>query len=79
MVCSRWTAKEAAFKALFPTVKISWKDIQVSKEGGLKPMMALLPRNDAANYEAPRNQFKLHLSVSHDGNYVASVVLAEHG
>lgn len=74
---SRWTSKEAAFKALFPALKISWKDIKVVKQEAPKPVMSLLSFKQDANSSEDLDRIKLHLSVSHDGDYVASVVLAE--
>lgn len=65
----RWTIKEAAYKALFPLYKPTWKDLTVSKvpaDGG-KPCLA---------FEGSA-KVKLHVSVSHDGEYTIANVLAE--
>lgn len=65
----RWTIKEAAYKALSPVYKPTWKDLTVSKvpgDGG-KPSLKF------ENFE----EVKLHVSVSHDGEYTVANVLAE--
>ena len=65
----RWAIKEAAYKALFPLYKPTWKDLTVSKapgDGG-KPTLAF------RGFE----EVKLHVSVSHDGEYTVASVLAE--
>jgi len=65
----RWAIKEAAYKALFPLYKPTWKDLTVSKDpaGGGKPTLAF----DGST------KVKLHVSVSHDGEYTVANVLAE--
>lgn len=65
----RWATKEAAYKALFPLYKPTWKDLTVSKvpgEGG-KPSLT---------FES-FVEVKLHVSISHDGEYIVANVLAE--
>jgi len=65
----RWAVKEAAYKALFPLYKPTWKDLTVSKapEDGGKPGLTF------ENYA----RVKLHVSVSHDGEHTVANVLAE--
>ncbi|KAF9646497.1 4'-phosphopantetheinyl transferase [Thelephora ganbajun] len=65
----RWAIKEAAYKALFPLYKPTWKDLTVSKApmGGGKPTLTF--ENSA--------KVELHVSVSHDGEYTIANVLAE--
>jgi len=65
----RWAIKEAAYKALFPLYKPTWKDLTVSKaqEDGDKPSLTF--ENSA--------EMKFHVSVSHDGEYTVANVLAE--
>ena len=66
----RWAIKEAAYKALFPVYKPTWKDLTVSKplpDGG-KPSLTF----------GGSTGVKLHVSVSHDGGYTVANVLAEH-
>ncbi|KAM0752856.1 4'-phosphopantetheinyl transferase [Meredithblackwellia eburnea MCA 4105] len=38
----RWAAKEAAYKAFYPARKLSWKDISVSKDSGVKPSLVVV-------------------------------------
>jgi holo-[acyl-carrier protein] synthase len=65
----RWAIKEAAYKALFPLYKTTWKDLTVSKvpAGGGKPSLTF----------DKSVKVKLHVSVSHDGEYTVANVLAE--
>lgn len=65
----RWAVKEAAYKALFPNYKPIWKDLSVSKE----PSNGGKPRLRFGKFENVR----LHVSVSHDGEYIVANVLAE--
>jgi holo-[acyl-carrier protein] synthase len=65
----RWAIKEAAYKALSPRYKPTWKDLSVSKlpgDGG-KPSLTFESFVDV----------KLHVSISHDGEYTVANVLAE--
>ena len=52
---TRWAAKEAAYKAAYPHAILSWKDINVIKNG---------PRPEMYIKGFP----KAHLSISHDGD-----------
>lgn len=72
----RWTAKEAAYKALYPRMQLSWKDLSVTKDtDGVKPHLIFSVENQARHtFDDPP---RLHLSVSHDGDYVISFVVAE--
>jgi holo-[acyl-carrier protein] synthase len=65
----RWAVKEAAYKALFPSYKPTWKELTAVKEpsGGGKPELRF------GKFESVR----LHVSVSHDGEYTVANVLAE--
>ena len=65
----RWAVKEAAYKALFPNYEPTWKDLSVSKE----PSDGGKPRVRFRKFENVR----LHVSVSHDGEYAVANVLAE--
>lgn len=73
----RFSVKEAAYKALYPTVRPTWKELSYTGFGkqppGSKPILV---------YEPPilamRDKIgQLHVSVSHDGEYVASTVIVE--
>jgi holo-[acyl-carrier protein] synthase len=66
----RWAAKEAVFKACYPSLKLTWKQVETWKAGP-KPMMRLL-------LDIPKEQSpQLHLSISHDGEYIVGYVVAE--
>ena len=65
----RWAIKEAAYKALFPFYKPTWKDLTVSKVPADNGKPSLTFQNSA--------KVKLHVSVSHDGEYTVANVLAE--
>ncbi|KAG8845867.1 hypothetical protein FRB96_002235 [Tulasnella sp. 330] len=68
----RWAAKEAAYKALFPSYKATWKELTLSRhEANPKPNLAFRP----IGKEDPK--LKFHVSISHDGDYVIAQVLAE--
>ncbi|KAI0637867.1 4'-phosphopantetheinyl transferase [Trametes polyzona] len=70
----RWGVKEAAYKALFPLARPTWKDFtfhSLSPDGLRKPMLEYHTDDEAAF------SWKLHASVSHDGDYVFATVLAE--
>lgn len=88
-ISCRWTAKEAAFKALYPHYAtretVSWHDAIVT--GRPKPRLVYSERlkeafarqdlNSEGEKEARAILPTLHLSVSHDGDYVVSYVVAE--
>lgn len=71
-----WTAKEAAFKALTGCVARpirSWHDLVVRKpDGSPKPVVELVQA-----VHADARDFRLHLSVSHDGDTMIAFVVAE--
>ncbi|KAF9006444.1 4'-phosphopantetheinyl transferase [Cyathus striatus] len=70
----RWAVKEAAYKAMFPTVYPTWKELSYRGiEGFNKPSVAYHPfdRRDGLKIGP------IHLSVSHDGEYVVATVIAE--
>ncbi|ESK97633.1 4'-phosphopantetheinyl transferase [Moniliophthora roreri MCA 2997] len=71
----RWALKEAAYKALYPIVKPTWKELtyQGKSKTGLKPLLQYHPLVD----RQPIPTVTLHCSVSHDGDYVLASVLAE--
>ncbi|KAG4303362.1 hypothetical protein PCANB_000261 [Pneumocystis canis] len=65
-ICTRWAAKEAAFKAMDFHQKLRWKDIQICKYENNRPYIQLWHKGK------PTEQMKL--SISHDGDYVAAFV-----
>ena len=65
--------KEAAYKALYPTSRPTWKELSyhgVDRIAKQKPGLEYTPRITG-------EPVKLHVSVSHDGDYVFTTVLAE--
>ncbi|KAF9247234.1 4'-phosphopantetheinyl transferase [Melanogaster broomeanus] len=74
----RWAVKEAAYKALYP-FKLTWKDLTYTTldiRTGSKPALVLhsgIDNVDIASSPLPR----LHVSVSHDGEYIIAHVVAE--
>ncbi|KZW03966.1 4'-phosphopantetheinyl transferase [Exidia glandulosa HHB12029] len=67
-----WTLKEAAYKALYPTAKLTWKDLSVIRNEGGKPSLAL-----ASTLQSSLKVGAIHCSVSHDGDYVLAMVAIE--
>lgn len=72
----RFSVKEAAYKALYP-IRPTWKELSyigfASLYPGSKPMLTY----DTAISENRDKIGRLHVSVSHDGEYVASTVIVE--
>ncbi|KAF8974287.1 4'-phosphopantetheinyl transferase [Flammula alnicola] len=71
----RWCVKEAAYKAMYPTVRPTWKEITYRglSSLGQKPCLVYHP-------VLSENRSKIgqtHVSVSHDGEYVFSTVFIE--
>lgn len=88
-VARRWTAKEAAYKALYPTYVASWAHLTVTKDGP-KPSIAYTPVNTKAKEEEVETEHnaaaivpllpptvQLHLSYTHDGGQTMAMVVAE--
>ncbi|KAI0728766.1 4'-phosphopantetheinyl transferase [Fomitopsis betulina] len=71
----RWCVKEAAYKALYPKARPTWKELTFLNDSselhGKKPCLRYLPR------QATFPSVPLHSSISHDGDYVFATVLAE--
>ena len=72
----RFAVKEAAYKALYPVARPTWKELTFlsfgSSSPGSKPKLDYTPMASLGS-KVP----KLHVSVSHDGEYIAATVLAE--
>lgn len=64
--------KEAAYKALYPVKRLTWKELAYGPLDALegKPVLEIL---SADSSRTPR----LHASVSHDADFVCAVVVAE--
>lgn len=72
----RWAVKEAAYKALHP-LRPTWKELTYTSfdvKNGLKP--ALVYTTSLGPGATPA---RLHVSASHDGEYIVASVLAESG
>ncbi|KAF5393965.1 hypothetical protein D9757_000086 [Collybiopsis confluens] len=67
----RWALKEAAYKAVYPTFRPTWKDITYHSLGELETAS-----KPCLSYKSHPN-LTLHCSVSHDGDYVFATVIAE--
>ncbi|KAI0356578.1 4'-phosphopantetheinyl transferase [Trametes cingulata] len=70
----RWSVKEATYKAMYPTAQPTWKQLifhSPGKDGSRKPTLEYLS-------DAPETRpWRLHASVSHDGEYVVATVIVE--
>ncbi|KAB5593638.1 Holo-[acyl-carrier-protein] synthase [Ceratobasidium theobromae] len=66
----RWAIKESAYKALYPTYRLHWKDLTFLAKNNNKPILQPSPNTCKG--------VTLHASVSHDGEYVFATVVAEH-
>lgn len=79
----RWTAKEATYKALYPSYIPIWKELSIIKSpGSPKPILVFNPKKSTRTVDGEVEMIslegaKFHLSVSHDGEYVISNVLVE--
>jgi len=72
---ARWAVKEAAYKALYPDIKPTWKELTYL---GLSPY----GEKPTLSYGSPsQNSGKkfgsMHVSVSHDGDYTVAYVAVE--
>ncbi|KAH7887808.1 4'-phosphopantetheinyl transferase superfamily [Phlebopus sp. FC_14] len=71
---ARWAVKEAAYKALYP-FRPTWKELTYTtfdSQNGTKPTLAFDPRSTLG-----MGPWALHVSVSHDGDYIFASVFAE--
>lgn len=83
---SRWAAKEALYKAAYPTYKLTWKQISLSKDAG-KPILRVTPPPPSkADIEDPQTRNlpplgevhdRIHVSLSHDADLVVAYVVVE--
>ena len=73
-IYGRWSVKEAAYKAVFPVLRPTWKDFtfhSLSSDGMRKPYLEY-------HHNGPEYPLgAIHASVSHDGDYVYTTVLIE--
>lgn len=77
----RWAAKEAAYKALFPSLRLRWSDLHLVKDNGAqaspKPRLVFSDEFRDRTENQASDGIKMHLSISHDGDYIAAFVVAE--
>ncbi|KAJ7228727.1 4'-phosphopantetheinyl transferase superfamily [Mycena pura] len=72
-IAVRWAVKEAAYKALYPLHRPTWKELTYhGLTNGHKPVLLYHPR-----FIDHTDVGDIHVSVSHDGDYVFASVLAE--
>ncbi|KAF7355258.1 4'-phosphopantetheinyl transferase [Mycena sanguinolenta] len=72
-IAVRWAVKEAAYKAFYPHHQPTWKELTYhGLKNGRKPTLI---------YNSPRPEdsknLDIHVSVSHDGEYVFASVLVQ--
>ncbi|GAA5820082.1 hypothetical protein JCM11251_005474 [Rhodosporidiobolus azoricus] len=80
-LASRWAAKEAAYKALYPTFRPTWKNLEIRKVDK-KPFLSFSPAFKPQSAEhAPTSteleDVKMHLSMTHDADLLIAYVVAE--
>jgi holo-[acyl-carrier protein] synthase len=76
----RWTAKEAAYKALYPHFRPTWKDLEVfkvDKKPFLRFSPAFLEKDDEGEGGVKKGEVRMHLSVSHDAGVMGAFVVVE--
>lgn len=82
----RWAAKEALYKAAFPTYRLTWKQIQLTKDAGKPVLRVTNPPPSTADLEDPRTRNaprmdevheRIHVSLSDDADVVVAYVVVE--
>ncbi|BGP16371.1 hypothetical protein JCM10213v2_004373 [Rhodosporidiobolus nylandii] len=72
----RWAAKEAAYKALYPSFRPTWKDLDVRKVDK-KPLLAFSPEfRPSSAASVAKEDVKMHLSVSHDADVLVALSIS---
>ena len=76
-LAARFAAKEATLKALGTglSMGVRWREMEVRRPLGGRPTLALSGRTQAVGAE--RGVRRLHVSLTHDGEYALAEVLAE--
>jgi len=67
-LATRWTAKEAVYKAAYPRLRLTWSDVTLAHSSDGKPFLDIRKTD---------TKMALHLSISHDADYVAACVVME--
>jgi len=67
--------KEAAYKALYPDIKPTWKELTYLglSSNGKKPTLSY----SSSSQDSSRKFGSIHVSVSHDGDYTMAYVVVE--
>lgn len=73
----RFAVKEAVMKALGTgwSSGVTWRDIEVVRESGSAPELALHGRT--AGIAREKGISRIHISITHDGGIAAAVAIAE--
>jgi holo-[acyl-carrier protein] synthase len=73
----RWCVKEAAYKALYPVARPTWKELTYQSPGknNTRPILLYQPSFDRNARDL--SGWRFHVSVSHDGDYICSSVVVE--
>ncbi len=66
-----FAAKEAFVKALGGRWTLSWKDMEVLRDGSGRPLIRFDPS------KVPFRVWRVHLSISHDGGYAMASCVVE--
>jgi len=73
----RFSVKEAAYKALYPLVRPTWKDLAFhGLQAGPTSRKPTLELRSTLSFPSPAVG-EIHASVSHDGDYVFTTVIVE--
>ncbi|GAA6040212.1 hypothetical protein JCM8097_004186 [Rhodosporidiobolus ruineniae] len=80
-LATRWAAKEAAYKALYPAFRATWKDLEIRKVDK-KPFLVFSPSfvPPSSSCSVPQlrpEDVNMHLSISHDADMLIAYVVAE--
>src|SRR5712671_1486803 len=74
LINRRWAVKESIYKAVYPTLKPTWKDFTLRKcARSPKPDLVYHPRDDLLSSRLGQ----IHTSASHDRDYVFATVVVE--
>ncbi|MHB0928730.1 MAG: holo-ACP synthase [Candidatus Nanopelagicales bacterium] len=74
-MAARFAAKEAVAKALGVPAGLSWHEVEVSRDDGGRPRLAL--SGQAADTAAARGITDWHISLTHDAGVAIAYVIAE--
>jgi phosphopantetheinyl transferase (holo-ACP synthase) len=77
LLCRRFAAKEAVFKAVHPLYRLKWRDFSVTKstQSTVGPFLEIYWKCPSARV-ALQNAIDVCLSISHDGDYACAIAVA---